>query len=125
MVEFLIFLLIIALLWPLLMKWFRSFMAHRAEDFIRKMTGQPSRREERKQRRAEERKADTTSSGYRRPRRFRHPADHLKKVAEDVDYSESVDYSEPTSLDNDTKREQRIYREEQIEDVKYTEVKEK
>lgn len=121
---FLIFLLIIALLWPLLMRWFRRFMAHRTEDFIRKMTGQPSRRQERKRRRTEERNA-AESSDYRRPRRFRHPADQLKKVAEDVEYTESVDYSESTTLDGDNARARRIYREEQIEDVKYTEVKEK
>lgn len=122
----LIILIVLALLWPWILKWLRGFMALRAEDLLRKMTGQPTRRQERKMKR-ERQRADNTQSSRRQRRRHpaTHPADELRKVAVDVEYTESVDYSETSVIDNGKTSSRREYHEQQVEDVKFTEIKDK
>lgn len=122
----LIILIVLALLWPWILKWLRGFMARRAEDMLRKMTGQPTRRQERKMKR-ERQRADNTQSSHRQRRRHpaTHPADELRKVAVDVEYTESVDYSETSVIDNGKTSSRREYHEQQVEDVKFTEIKDK
>lgn len=122
----LIILIVLALLWPWILKWLRGFMARRAEDMLRKMTGQPTRRQERKMKR-ERQRADNTQSSRRQHSRHpaTHPADELRKVAVDVEYTESVDYSETSVIDNGKTSSRREYHEQQVEDVKFTEIKDK
>lgn len=122
----LIILIVLALLWPWILKWLHGFMARRAEDMLRKMTGQPTRRQERKMKR-ERQRADNTQSSRRQRRRHpaTHPADELRKVAVDVEYTESVDYSETSVIDNGKTSSRREYHEQQVEDVKFTEIKDK
>lgn len=116
----LLILIIIFLLWPLIMRWIRGFMAHRAEDILRRMAGAPSRKEEQQRRKSNEREKRGPYSADRR----RHPAKILNEVAEDAEYTEIIEYSESTiEIDNGPERHRRIYRESQVEDVKYTEIK--
>lgn len=121
---FLIILLILALLWPYIMRWMRGYLMRKAEDRLRQMMGAPQRQEERRQNRQ---RRDDSRRGDTRPRRSNpHPAQAMKEVAEDVRYTEIIDYSESTSTvdvqeENGTRR--REYHEEQVEDVKFTEIK--
>lgn len=121
---FLIILLILALLWPYIMRWMRGYLMRKAEDRLRQMMGAPPRQEERRQNRQ---RRDDSRRGDTRPRRSNpHPAQAMKEVAEDVRYTEIIDYSESTSTvdvqeENGTRR--REYHEEQVEDVKFTEIK--
>lgn len=121
---FLIILLILALLWPYIMRWMRGYLMRKAEDRLRQMMGAPTRQEERRQRRQQR---DDSRRGDTRPRGSNpHPAQAMKEVAEDVRYTEIIDYSESTSTvdvqeENGTRR--RVYHEEQVEDVKFTEIK--
>lgn len=123
---FLIILLILALLWPYIMRWMRGYLMRKAEDRLRQMMGAPPRQEERKQRR--QRREDPRRGDTRRRRPNPHPAQAMKEVAEDVRYTEIIDYSESTSTvdvqqENGTRH--REYHEEQVEDVKFTEIKTK
>lgn len=121
---FLIILLILTLLWPYIMRWMRGYLMRKAEDRLRQMMGAPPRQEERRQNRQ---RRDDSRRGDTRPRRSNpHPAQAMKEVAEDVRYTEIIDYSESTSTvdvqeENGTRR--REYHEEQVEDVKFTEIK--
>lgn len=121
---FLIILLILALLWPYIMRWMRGYLMRKAEDRLRQMMGAPPRQEERRQRRQQ--RDDSRRGDTRRRRSNPHPAQAMKEVAEDVRYTEIIDYSESTSTvdvqeENGTRR--REYHEEQVEDVKFTEIK--
>lgn len=102
----------------MIVRWLQGYMARRAEDMLRKMAGQPTRKEER--RRTQQQK----SSGPPPPPSHRHPAKMMNEVAEDVEYTEIREYSETTiEVGSGPERQQRIYRESQVEDVKYTEIK--
>ncbi len=119
---FLIIILIIALLWPWIMRWMRAYMMRKAEERLRAMMGMPPRQEEeRRQRRERERQQRPESNGRRRP--DPHPARAMREVAEDVRYTEYFDYSE-TSVETDGEGSaRREYHERQVEDVKFTEIK--
>lgn len=135
--EFLLILIIIALLWPWFMKWLKRFMAHRAEDMMRKMMGQPTRRQERKQRRRAEseqrRNAGSTrsrrqsapgnaaDSDTRRETPQESPASMMSTVAEDVQFTEIREFSETDTFHDG--KEEHHYHERQVEDVEYTEVR--
>lgn len=102
------------------MRWLRGFMMRRTEDMLRQAMGQPTRSQEQKARRKEQRRQETEK--HSRPRATRHPGAMMQRVAEDVQFVEIKEYSK-TSLDIDADSRRTLYREEQVEDVKYTEIK--
>ena len=124
---------------PWISRWSRQraaeFAARRAEDYMRRMMGMPSRKEEERARRqsrntgrASERKdkagwADQSYSrrGRRhRPARYR-AADLMRAVAVDVEYTEIREYSSATIAADGARV--RVETEEQVTDVKFTELK--
>ena len=76
---FLIILLILALLWPYIMRWMRGYLMRKAEDRLRQMMGAPPRQEERRQDR--QRRDDSRRGDTRRRRSNPHPAQAMKEVA--------------------------------------------
>lgn len=118
--AFLIIILIIALLWPYIMRWLRGYLMRRAEDQFRKMAGQPTRKQEEKMRR-EQQYRQTRKRGTRHGTGA-HPARELSKVAEDVQFTEIQEFTD-TSVIQDDGTTRREYHEEQVEDVKFTEIK--
>ena len=122
MSVFFAILIIVILLWPLISKWLRGFMARRAEDMLRRMAGAPTRKQEQKARRKREKEQRAqkppTPPGPK-------PTDLMREVAEDVEFTEIKDFSSTTIETENGRYEQRTYRESQVEDVKFTEVKEK
>lgn len=114
----LIIILVVFLLWPQIMRWLQGYMLRKAEDRLRQMAGQPTRKEEEQMRRGRERKQ------RRKTKVNRHPAQELNKVAEDVQFTEIHEYSgDSIDIEEDTSGGRREYREEQVEDVQYTEIK--
>lgn len=119
---FLIIILIIALLWPWIMRWMRAYMMRKAEERLRAMMGMPPRQEEdRRQRHERERQRRSESNGRHRP--DPHPARAMREVAEDVRYTEYFDYSETSVKTDGGTATRREYHEQQVEDVKFTEIK--
>ena len=122
MATFLIILLVLWLLWPYIMKWIQRLMARRAEDILRRMTGQPTRREERRRRRQAGRNSTGRPESQRAPEI--HPARMMREVAEDVQFTEELDYSESRlDFEEETPRDRREYHERQVEDAQYTEIR--
>lgn len=127
---FLIFLLILALLWPYIMRLLRRYMAGRAEDMMRRMAGMPTRKEER--RRARRNRAAASGGNGPRQESRRHSAPSqdaasiMKDVAEDVEFTEIREFESESILEEeDSRRARRIYREEQVSDVEFTEIRTK
>lgn len=127
----LIIVLVLMLAGPLLRRWvvpaLHRWVMGKMEDRFRTMAGMPTRKEERKARRKEERE---TRSG-RSPQGARATAQHtrrhvdLQTVAEDVEYVEvksvSVEVSIGKTVDKDGK--EKVVVEEQIEDAEYIEIR--
>ena len=67
------------------------------------------------------RKGDTTPP---QPRPKQHPARMMKEVAEDVQYTEVREYSQ-TTIHTESDGTSTTYTETQVEDVKFTEIKDK
>lgn len=121
---FLIIILALWLLWPRISVWIRKQAMYRFEDMIRRMTGMPSRKEEkrqqkqaqaggRKQRRGNAKKGEThvrTGEGMAMMRQY----------AEDVEYTETREYSETVTFDGDTVHTHKEYSESQVTDAEYT-----
>lgn len=127
---FLIFLLIVALLWPYIMRLLRRYMAGRAEDMMRRMAGMPTRKEERRRARKNRAAASGGNGPRQESRRHRAPsqdaASIMKDVAEDVEFTEIREFESESILEEeDSKRARRIYREEQVSDVEFTEIRTK
>lgn len=128
---FLIFLLIVALLWPYIVRLLRRYMAGRAEDMMRRMAGMPSRKEERRRARRNNAASSGGNPGPHSERR-RHSAPSqdaasiMKDVAEDVEFTEIREFESESILEEeDSRRTRRIYREEQVSDAEYTEIRTK
>lgn len=131
---FLIILIIVLVCWPwispYISRWIRNFMSRRAEDMMRRMMGMPSRKEERKKARRQESEKRKGAGGYssargrKKSRHATHPAELMKKVAEDVEYVEIKEFESTTIIEDDGDT-QRVYHEEQVTDVEYTEIKTK
>lgn len=118
----LIILLVLWLLWPYIMKWVQRLMARRAEDILRRMTGQPTRREEKRRRKQADRNRAARPESPRAPEP--HPARMMREVAEDVQFTEELDYSESRlDFEEETKQGRRVYHERQVEDAQYTEIR--
>lgn len=125
---FLIILIVIFLLWPVISRWLRGFMARRMEDVARRMMGMPSRGEEQRARK-KARQSGSKSAKSSKTRRHRAPRQHasdlMQSVAVDATYTEVKEYSDDTTIHPDGSRtEQRTYREEQVSDVEFKEIKE-
>lgn len=126
----LIILILLFLVWPLIKgpvtRWFRTFMAHRTEDMMRRMMGMPSRKEERRRRKKEEkerRKSNFSAGGPHGARRHRvNPAAMMREVAVDVEYTEIKEFESRTSID-ETEGTTKIICEEQISDAEFIEIK--
>lgn len=134
MLYFILILIALWLLWPWISKWIsgwtRRFMARRAEDMMRRMMGMPSRKEEERRARKQQKGSDSRSdSGWKgfgkKHRRHRAPtvraATLLREVAVDVEFVEIKEFESVTI--NPDRKQARIYREEQVVDVEYTEYK--
>lgn len=117
MATFLIILIIIVLLWPVLMRWLRGYMARRAENYLRSRMGMPPRDDSRRRRRG------GTSAKPERPENERRPAEPIipKDYAVDVEFTEVKDYSEADLLKSNP--DGTVYHESQVEDAVYTEIK--
>lgn len=136
---FLIIVIIVIACWPWISRWLRSFLARRAEDYLRKATGMPPRpgsREEKRQQRASSRQtyssnadnfSDSTYS--RRTRQRRRTRNGYKEpiippeYAEDVEFVETKSFSETTIGGSD--RQTRQFHESQVSDVEWVEIKNK
>lgn len=129
--SILAFILLIILVWLIfgrqISAWSRTFMAHRAEDAVRRMMGMPSRREERKARERAERAARSADSSYSHDR-YRQSAhsdnDPIipKEYAEDVEYVEIRDYSYSRIIKDDNEG-RTVYHESQVEEAQIIEIK--
>ena len=126
---FLIFLIILVLLWPYIVRLLRRYMAGKAEDMMRRMAGMPSRKEERRRaRRGTDASSGSRGNGFHTgSRRHRAPSQDvaaiMKDVAEDVEFTEIREFESESILEeSDARRSRRIYREEQVSDAEYTEI---
>lgn len=97
---------------------------HRFEDMVRRMTGMPSRKEEKRQRKQ-------TQERRQRPRRGNARGDGthvhtgegvamMRRYAEDVEYTETREYSESVTFDGDSVHARKEWRESQVSDAEYT-----
>lgn len=105
-------------------------MRHRAEDFMRRMMGMPSRKEEKRRSRESGRTSGAASGGKGRKRRRRNgspserPSEILSSVATDVEYTEIREF-QSTRIAEGREGATRVVTEEQVSDVEYIEIKEK
>ncbi len=99
-------------------QWFRTFMAHRTEDAIRKMMGMPTRKEERKARRNAEKNAGRSYAAGHSGRERENDDSPLipKEYAEDVEFYEIRDYSATETIIKD-ERGHTVYHESQVEEA--------
>ncbi len=109
--------------------WFRTFMAHRAEDAVRRMMGMPSRKEERKARKRagrERQAADNVYNSGQSGRSYSHTNEPIipKEYAEDVEFVEIRDYSYTRTIRSDASG-QTIYHESQVEEAQIIEITDK
>ena len=116
--------LIVFLLWPQITRWITRLMMRSWEKKLRKMAGQfggaappPN---EGKRSGGRRRKGDTPPP-QPKPK---HPARMMKEVAEDVQYTEVREYSQ-TTIHTESGDTSTTYTETQVEDVKFTEIKDK
>lgn len=116
--------LIVFLLWPQITRWITRLMMRSWERKLRKMAGQfggaappPN---EGKRSGGRRRKGDTPPP-QPKPK---HPARMMKEVAEDVQYTEVREYSQ-TTIHTESGDTSTTYTETQVEDVKFTEIKDK
>lgn len=109
------------------MRYLQRFMAHRAEDMVRRMAGMPSRKEEKRRRKEEQKRNASTGGGSARARTSADEAEGvraMREYAEDVTFTEIKEYSSETIIGEDASgKTRRIYREEQVSDVEYVEIK--
>lgn len=117
--------LIVFLLWPQITRWITRLMMRSWEKKLRKMAGQfggaappPN---EGKRPDGRRRKGNNPPPGSR-PKQ--HPARMMKEVAEDVQYTEVREYSQ-TTIHTESDGTSTTYSETQVEDVKFTEIKDK
>ncbi len=117
--------LIVFLLWPQITRWITRLMMRSWERKLRKMAGQfggatppPN---DGKRHGGRRRKGDTPPP---QPRPKQHPARMMKEVAEDVQYTEVREYSQ-TTIHTESDDTSTTYTETQVEDVKFTEIKDK
>ena len=121
----LIILLVVCLLWPWLMKLLRVYMARRAEDMLRRMAGAPPRQKKSRNPFKGKREDGSAKKRHRRQQPpTPSPAQMMRDVAEDVEYTEIREFTQTTERVGDTTRTRTVYHESQVEDAKYTEVKE-
>ena len=131
------------LLWPYISRWIlpavQRWSMRRLEDHFRRMTGQPTRKEERKMHRKaekERRRGVRDGWGAFRDRRTqgtgnygqhsrRHEPIIPKEYAEDVEFVEIKSYSEETVAirENNADGKAKVKVESQIEDAEYVEIK--
>lgn len=116
--------LIVFLLWPQITRWITRLMMRSWERKLRKMAGQfggatPSPNDG-KRHGGRRRKGDTPPP-QPKPK---HPARMMKEVAEDVQYTEVREYSQ-TTIHTESDDTSTTYTETQVEDVKFTEIKDK
>lgn len=116
--------LIVFLLWPQITRWITRLMMRSWEKKLRKMAGQfggatppPN---DGKRHGGRRRKGDTPPP-QPKPK---HPARMMKEVAEDVQYTEVREYSQ-TTIHTESDDTSTTYTETQVEDVKFTEIKDK
>lgn len=116
--------LIVFLLWPQITRWITRLMMRSWERKLRKMAGQfggatppPN---DGKRHGGRRRKGDTPPP-QPKPK---HPARMMKEVAEDVQYTEVREYSQ-TTIHTESGDTSTTYTETQVEDVKFTEIKDK
>lgn len=116
--------LIVFLLWPQITRWITRLMMRSWERKLRKMAGQfggatppPN---DGKRHGGRRRKGDTPPP-QPKPK---HPARMMKEVAEDVQYTEVREYSQ-TTIHTESDDTSTTYTETQVEDVKFTEIKDK
>lgn len=111
------------LFWPFIVRLMRWYMLRKSEDFVRRMAGAPTRAEEKRARKQQEKQTARPGSRYRRRRRA---AEMMNEVAEDVEFTEIREFTETDiNIGSGPKRQQRIYRESQVEDAVFTEIKKK
>lgn len=114
--------------WPWISRWLRGLMARRTEDFLRRMAGMPTRKEEeraRKRREKEKARRGADSSARRNsPDAGREVVNEMKEYAEDVEFTEVKQYSSEEIITKDeTSGQTRIYKESQVSDAEYIEIK--
>lgn len=117
--------LIVFLLWPQITRWITRLMMRSWEKKLRKMAGQfggaAPPQNEGKRSGGRRRKGDNPPP---QPRPKQHPARMMKEVAEDVQYTEVREYSQ-TTIHTESDGTSTTYTETQVEDVKFTEIKDK
>lgn len=139
MIYVLIIIIALCLLWPWIQpriaSWIWRYVDRRKEDILRRMMGMPTRAQEKHARKEAEKAASRKSaanpffSSRRRRGPRRHPApsepasQRLRAVAVDVEYVEIKEFESTRIAEGH--REQRVYREEQVQDVEFTEYKER
>lgn len=116
--------LIVFLLWPQITRWITRLMMRSWEKKLRKMAGQfggatPPPNEGK--RHGGRRQKGDTPPPQPKPK---HPARMMKEVAEDVQYTEVREYSQ-TTIHTESDGTSTTYTETQVEDVKFTEIKDK
>ncbi|MCM1376837.1 MAG: hypothetical protein NC097_04270 [Clostridium sp.] len=121
----LVFLLVLT--WPLWKRWFYGFAQRRSEDFIRRMMGLPTRKEEKRQRKAREKYEERRGREWTSQRRGYSTGGTSiipQEYAEDVKFTEIRDFKQ-TTISEDRSSGQRIRTESQVEDVEFVEIKNK
>lgn len=102
---------------PMLQRW----MLGKMEDNMRRMAGMPTRKEEKKRRKQEGRKAAAREAQTKKNPHS--TVGMLRHVAEDVEYTEIKEFGGDEPIGKTVKVSYRV--EEQIEDADFTEIKEK
>lgn len=101
-------------------------MARRTEDFLRRMMGMPSRREEQRARRQQHSKqARGGASAAGRSRASEQDVvKEMQEYAEDVEFTEVRQYSSEEIINEDkSSGKTRVYKESQVSDAEYIEIK--
>lgn len=129
--------MILLLAGPLLRRWLgpllQGWMMHRVEDQFRRAAGMPSRKEEKKQRKARRKRGENSSTREygRKPhtaRQRQHAPIIPKEYAEDVEFVEIKEFSDDSEITYryESLREEITWQtEEQVEEAQFEDIKDK
>ena len=119
MITVLLIVVVIALLFPLISRWFQGFMLRRAEDMLRRAAGIPPA--DRKSRKAGRKRTEKTTYGRRESQADSYGKGPIipQEYAEDVEFVETKEYTSERPVESETHFRQ----EKQVTDVEWEEIK--
>lgn len=117
-------LLLVWLCWGPISRWMQRQAMRRTEDMLRRMTGQPTRKEAEKQARDNEKRQQQRRQRQQEAQEAAQTVQSMREYAEDVEFTEIKEFTEEIEIKTDPKTGRSDVRvESQVSDVEFTETR--